>query len=145
MQTRDYSELAAADQELLTAARAARAGAYAPYSGFQVGAALRTVDGRIFSGCNIENSSYGLTCCAERTAIFSAVAAGVREFAALAVVAGKTDTAPASPCGACRQVLAEFRPSYRVLLGAPAERGPVLETSVEELLPLAFHMMETAE
>jgi cytidine deaminase len=145
MQTRDYSELAPADQELLAAARAARTRAYAPYSGFQVGAALRTVDGRIFTGCNIENSSYGLTCCAERTAIFSAVAAGVREFTDLAVVAGKADNVPASPCGACRQVLAEFRPFYRVLLGAPAERGPVLETSVEELLPLAFHMMETAE
>jgi cytidine deaminase len=145
MQTRDYSELAAADRELLAAARQARAGAYAPYSGFPVGAALRTADGRIFTGCNIENSSYGLTCCAERTALFSAVATGAREFAALAVVAGKTDTVPASPCGACRQVLAEFRPSYRVLLGAPAERGPVLETSVAELLPLAFHMMDTGE
>ena len=140
MQTCDYNELAAADQELLAAAREARTRAYTPYSGFQVGAALRAADGRVFTGCNIENSSYGLTCCAERTAIFSAVAAGVREFVTLAVVAAAVDTVPTTPCGACRQVLAEFRPPYRVLVGAPAEHDPVLVTSVEELLPYAFHL-----
>ncbi|MCU0777078.1 MAG: cytidine deaminase [Akkermansiaceae bacterium] len=117
--------------ELVAAAWQARESAYAPYSHFAVGAALLTVDGRIFTGCNVENLSYGLTQCAERTAICSAVAAGVREFVALAVVA---DTAvPISPCGACRQVMVEFGVP-RVIL---ANRGERLEFSMEELLPRA--------
>jgi cytidine deaminase len=117
--------------ELVAAAWQARESAYAPYSHFAVGAALLTVDGRIFTGCNVENLSYGLTQCAERTAICSAVAAGVREFVMLVVVA---DTAvPISPCGACRQVMAEFGVP-RVIL---ANRGERLEFSMEELLPRA--------
>jgi cytidine deaminase len=117
--------------ELVAAAWQARESAYAPYSHFAVGAALLTVDGRIFTGCNVENLSYGLTQCAERTAICSAVAAGVREFVALAVVA---DTAvPISPCGACRQVMVEFGVP-RVIL---ANRGERLDFSMEELLPRA--------
>jgi cytidine deaminase len=117
--------------ELVAAAWQARESAYAPYSKFAVGAALLTVDGRIFSGCNVENLSYGLTQCAERTAICSAVAAGVRNFAMLAVVA---DTAvPISPCGACRQVMAEFGVP-RVILANRAER---MEFTLEELLPRA--------
>jgi cytidine deaminase len=117
--------------ELVAAAWQARESAYAPYSKFAVGAALLTVDGRIFSGCNVENLSYGLTQCAERTAICSAVAAGVRNFAMLAVVA---DTAvPISPCGACRQVMAEFGVP-RVILANRAER---MEFTLQELLPRA--------
>jgi len=117
--------------ELVAAAWQARESAYAPYSHFAVGAALLTVDGRIFTGCNVENLSYGLTQCAERTAICSAVAAGVREFVMLAVVA---DTAvPISPCGACRQVMVEFG-LPRVIL---ANRGQRLDFSMEELLPRA--------
>jgi cytidine deaminase len=117
--------------ELVAAAWQARESAYAPYSHFAVGAALLTVDGRIFTGCNVENLSYGLTQCAERTAICSAVAAGVREFVMLVVVA---DTAvPISPCGACRQVMVEFGVP-RVIL---ANRGERLEFSMEELLPRA--------
>ncbi len=117
--------------ELVAAAWQARESAYAPYSHFAVGAALRTGDGRIFTGCNVENLSYGLTQCAERTAICSAVAAGVREFVMLVVVA---DTAvPISPCGACRQVMAEFAVP-RVIL---ANRGQRLEFSMVELLPRA--------
>jgi len=117
--------------ELVAAAWQARESAYAPYSHFAVGAALLTADGRIFTGCNVENLSYGLTQCAERTAICSAVAAGVREFATLAVVA---DTAvPISPCGACRQVMAEFGVP-QVILANRAER---MEFTLQELLPRA--------
>ncbi len=105
--------------------------AYAPYSKFPVGAAVMAADGRIFAGCNVENLSYGLTQCAERVAVGVAIAAGARELVALAVVA---DTqVPISPCGACRQVLAEFGVK-RVLL---ANRGERLEFALEELLPRA--------
>ena len=116
---------------LVEAAWAARDAAYAPYSNFKVGAALLAADGRIFAGCNVENISYGLTNCAERVAIGAAIAAGVREFLTVAVVA---DTGvPISPCGACRQVLAEFHVP-RVIL---ANRKETLEFTLEELLPRA--------
>lgn len=122
------------DQELIELAKAARTRAYAPYSRFQVGAALLTAGGRVVMGCNVENASYGLSCCAERTAVFRAVAAGEREFTALAVAA---DTpGPASPCGACRQVLTEFNPRLRVILSNL--RGDVLVTTAAELLPGFF-------
>ena len=92
--------------ELIEAAAQARLKAYAPYSGFKVGAALRTAGGRIFTGCNIENSSYGLTVCAERVAIFKAVSVGETEYSQICVV---TDTDDLTlPCGACRQVICEF-------------------------------------
>ena len=116
---------------LVEAAWRVRQLAYAPYSNFQVGAALLAADGRIFVGCNVENLSYGLTNCAERVAVGAAVAAGVREFVAVAVVA---DTAvPISPCGACRQVLAEFGVE-RILLANRTER---LEFTLDDLLPRA--------
>jgi cytidine deaminase len=116
---------------LITAAWQARKMAYAPYSNFAVGAALLAADGRVFLGCNVENISYGLTNCAERVAIGAAIAAGVREFQAVAVVA---DTSvPISPCGACRQVLAEFGVP-RVMLANLTQR---LEFTLEELLPRA--------
>ena len=116
---------------LIEEAWAARARAYAPYSNFHVGAALLAEDGRIFTGCNVENLSYGLTNCAERVAIGAAVAAGARKFLGVAVVA---DTAvPISPCGACRQVLAEFG-VFRILLANHTER---IEFTLEELLPRA--------
>jgi cytidine deaminase len=117
--------------ELVDAAWQVRESAYAPYSNFFVGAALLAEDGRIFTGCNVENISYGLTNCAERVAIGAAVAAGVRRFLAVAVVA---DTSvPISPCGACRQVLAEFGVA-RVLLANRTER---VEFRLDELLPRA--------
>jgi cytidine deaminase len=118
-------------QILVDEAWKARSQAYAPYSKFQVGAALLSEDGRVFHGCNVENLSYGLTNCAERVAIGAAVAAGVRRFVAVAVVA---DTAvPISPCGACRQVLAEFGVPLVVL----ANRSERLEFTLDQLLPRA--------
>ena len=116
---------------LVEAAWKVREKAYAPYSNFAVGAALLAADGRIFSGCNVENISYGLTQCAERVAIGVAVAAGVREFLAVAVVADAA--VPISPCGACRQVLAEFG-IRQVMLANHTAR---LEFLLEELLPRA--------
>jgi cytidine deaminase len=116
---------------LVEAAWEVREKAHAPYSQFKVGAALLSKDGRVFTGCNVENLSYGLTICAERVAIGSAVAAGVTEFQTVAVVAD-TDV-PISPCGACRQVMAEFGVS-QVVLSNKADR---ISFALEELLPRA--------
>ena len=121
-------------EDLIRAALAARKNAYAPYSKFQVGAALLAKDGRVFTGCNVENASYGATNCAERTAVFKAVSEGCREFDAIAIVASSGDFA--SPCGICRQVLAEFMPEGKVILDSD-EKGMVTY-SVRELLPLGF-------
>jgi cytidine deaminase len=98
--------------ELIAAAAAVRERAYAPYSRFLVGAALRAADGTIFAGCNVENASYGLTICAERNAVAQAIAAGARDFTAVAVVSENGVT----PCGACRQVLVEFGPEMTVIV-----------------------------
>jgi cytidine deaminase len=111
--------------------------AYAPYSSFKVGAALLTKSGRIFTGCNVENASFGLSICAERVAIFSAVSAGELQFEKLVVVAN-TDS-PVSPCGACRQVMSEFG-DFEVLL--VNTRGEVVRTRVSELLPRVFKLKE---
>ncbi|OUC02362.1 cytidine deaminase [Bacillus thuringiensis serovar medellin] len=109
--------------------------AYIPYSKFPVGAALVTKEGKIYTGCNIENASYGLCNCAERTAIFKAVSEGERDFSYL-VITGETD-GPISPCGACRQVIAEFcDPKMSVLL--TNVKGDEKEVTVEQLLPGAF-------
>ena len=118
---------------LIDAAQKVRQNAYAPYSHFCVGAALLGKSGRIYVGCNVENASYGLTICAERNALFSAVAAGEREFIAL-VVAG--ENAQVFPCGACRQVLAEFCDDLPIRI--VGEDGSQRETSLKELLPYAF-------
>ena len=129
------SNPAVSDEELLAAARAAREHAYAPYSSFAVGAALRCEDGTVVGACNVENASYGLSLCAERAAVVSAVAAGKRRFATLAVV-GPPEGASA-PCGACRQVLVEFAPALRVLY-SDGEGYEV--TTLTELLPGAFEL-----
>jgi cytidine deaminase len=118
--------------ELVALARKARSQAYARYSKFPVGAALRTASGRLFTGCNVENASYGLSMCAERTAIFKAISEGEREFEALAVV---TETM-AAPCGACRQVLAEFGLDTKVIVADLDDRRQIL--TVGDLLPAAF-------
>jgi len=129
--------------DLLALARSTREQAYAPYSNFPVGAALLTRDGRRFSGCNVENASYGLCNCAERTALFSAVAAGCRpgDFAALAVIAD-TD-APVSPCGACRQVMSELCDDAMPVLLANLN-GDTEQTSVAALLPGSFKLPRSA-
>jgi cytidine deaminase len=120
-------------EALLSAAREVRERAYAPYSRFGVGAALDTGAGHVFLGCNVENASYGLTICAERSAVSAAVAAGYRNFEAIAI-AGPED-ALTSPCGACRQVLVEFNPEMTVIFTTPD--GPVITTAAE-LLPHYF-------
>jgi cytidine deaminase len=121
-------------QRLSEGARRAREGAYAPYSGFRVGAAVLTARGEIFTGANVENASFGATVCAERVAIFAAVAAGRRDLTALAVMADTPE--PVAPCGLCRQVLAEFNPDCEVVLANTA--GGWRLANLKELLPLAF-------
>ncbi len=120
------------DQTLIAAARQVYQSAYAPYSGFSVGAALRTHSGRVFTGCNVENASYGLTICAERVAVAKAVSEGERDFETIAVVSRGGVT----PCGACRQVLAEFNPDLRVIV--TDLEGNAREFRLAELLPEAF-------
>ena len=118
---------------LVAAARAAMANAYAPYSRFHVGAAIETADGRVFAGCNVESASYGLTICAERMALGAAIAAGAR---ALRRVVVTTDVdPPAAPCGACRQLLAEFGLETEVVAVGPADER---RWTVRDLLPDAF-------
>lgn len=112
-----------------------RNNAHAPYSNYQVGAALIAADGRVFVGCNFENRSYGLTVCAERNAMAAAVAAGAREFAAVVVVTG--DKTPAPPCGACRQVMAELAPALPVLL-VSSTSGKRVKAKLDKLLPMQF-------
>lgn len=119
---------------LIAEATRVRANAHAPYSKFAVGAALECADGTVFTGCNVENLSFGLTMCAERVAIGAAVAAGQRDFRRIAVVAD-TDT-PVSPCGACRQVLAEFNPELEIQLATTDGESAVF--TLDELLPRAL-------
>lgn len=119
--------------ELVEAARVVRERAYAPYSKFLVGAALRSEDGRIFSGCNVENASYGATICAERSAILAMVAAGQRRIAAIAVFTD-ADTL-AMPCGMCRQVISEFQREATVVVANPRERRTL---PFDELFPEPF-------
>ena len=126
------------EQSLIAAAAEARARSYSPYSHFAVGAALLTAGGKVYTGCNIENAAYGPSNCAERTAFFTAVSQGEREFAAIAIVGGKEDwDSFCAPCGVCRQVMAEFCPSdFRILLGR--SDGQVREFTLAELLPQRF-------
>lgn len=128
-------------RELIVSAFSAQKKAYAPYSGFQVGAALLTADGRIYEGCNIENASYGASNCAERTAFFRAVYEGERDFRAIAI-AGKPNNAEifdyCAPCGICRQVMAEFctPETFKIVLAKSEEEYQIYR--LEELLPLGF-------
>jgi len=126
-------ELNKQEQELLERARLAAERAYAPYSGYRVGAALLCKDGTVFSGCNVENASYSLTLCAERNAIFSAVAAGHRSFTAIVVYVDSKEVFP--PCGACRQVIHEFGSEITVIY---ANHNSITKTDIASLLPGAF-------
>jgi cytidine deaminase len=119
--------------QLIERAKDARERAYAPYSRFAVGAALLTTSNEVFCGCNVENLSFGLTSCAERNAVFAAVQAGQRRFTAVAVVADSI--APVTPCGACRQVLAEF--GLDLIVISANLQGATYQTGIAELLPRA--------
>jgi cytidine deaminase len=121
--------------ELLAAANEVMAKAYAPYSKFQVGAAILLADGRVFTGCNVENASYGLTICAERNAIFQAVAASGGKPVITAVAVTNSQNIACSPCGACRQVIAEFGPDASIFYQGP---DGVKQHSMRELLPDCF-------
>ena len=129
------------NQQLINAALEARTRAYAPYSHFAVGAAVLTKDGQVYTGCNVENASYGATNCAERTAIFKAVSEGNKEIIKIAIVGGKIGeeiTEYAYPCGVCRQVMAEFsNPKDLKVLVAKSEEE-YLEMTLEVLLPNSF-------
>jgi cytidine deaminase len=120
------------EDKLIASATAARERAYAPYSGYKVGAALRGKPGRVYTGCNVENAAYGSSMCAERTAIFKAVSEGEREFEAIAVVTENGG----SPCGACRQVMMEFAPGMTVIIADT--QGQARVTTVRDLLPDEF-------
>jgi cytidine deaminase len=122
------------EARLIDAALAARKNAYAPYSQFQVGAALLCDDGTVIGGCNVENASYGLCVCAERNAVGTAVGQGKRKFIAIAVATSSVP--PSSPCGMCRQVLAELAPGIPVIL--VNDKKDIVRTSVDALLPGAF-------
>jgi cytidine deaminase len=124
---------------VVDAALLVRGRAYAKYSGFLVGAALLAADGKIYGGCNVENVSYGLTICAERAAVFTAAAAGQREFQLLAI----DSAGGVTPCGACRQVLAEFAPELPIVLVDVDRPSELVEVSLRELLPGAFTFQRT--
>lgn len=120
--------------ELIHAALDAQKRAYVPYSNFPVGAALRTASGKVFQGANVENASFGLTICAERVAASAAIVAGEREFVTIAIVS----RGGASPCGACRQFLAEFNPTLRVVMVDSEEQGHGYQSTLDDLLPNRF-------
>ena len=129
------------NRELVMEALKARKQAYCPYSGFAVGAALLCADGRVFTGCNIENAAYTPTNCAERTAVFKAVSEGVTEFDAIAVCGGPGEAEPedfCTPCGVCRQVLREFVDPNEFLVLLCKGDGSWKEMTLEELLPMGF-------
>ncbi|MDO5023156.1 MAG: cytidine deaminase [Eubacteriales bacterium] len=129
----DAGIVSVSDETLLAKAKQAMQNAYVPYSKYKVGACLLTADGKTYTGCNIENASYGLTNCAERTAVFKAVSDGEKQFVAIAIAA--EENAP-WPCGACRQVLSEFAEDMRVLVTWKEDQ--VKETTLKELLPYTF-------
>ena len=124
------------NRELINMAEKAMEKAYAPYSKFKVGAALLCADGRVYTGCNIENASYGASNCAERTAVFKAISEGKREFIKIAIVSSGGDFT--YPCGICRQVLSEFMPNGSIVLFSK-EQG-IKEFTLNELLPYAFKL-----
>ncbi|MDO9509430.1 MAG: cytidine deaminase [Thermovirgaceae bacterium] len=136
LKTAEWDFLGISPEDLLDEARTARECAYSPYSGFPVGAALLADDGRIFKGCNVENGSYGLTVCAERSAVSLMIVSGGRNPGAIAIACGSG--VPCPPCGSCRQVLAEFNPAMIIVL--EYGEGSFSLYSLEDLLPLSFKL-----
>ncbi|MBE6839037.1 MAG: cytidine deaminase [Ruminococcus sp.] len=128
------------NRELIKSALAARENSHSPYSEFRVGAALLCADGKVYTGCNIENASYSATVCAERTAIFKAVSEGCRDFSAIAIVGGNSDKMTmAYPCGVCRQVMSEFcKKDFRIIVAESEEKYE--EYTLGELLPKSFEL-----
>jgi cytidine deaminase len=124
------------DEELIKQARNVQKNAYAPYSQFKVGAALLTNDGRVFTGCNVENSTFGATNCAERTAVFAAVCNGFREFRKIVIVTDRDD--PVMPCGICRSVLFEFAPEMEIV--AVGASGKTKHSQLSLLYPEGFRL-----
>ncbi len=135
MQDCKVQDLSVRDQELYRVAVEARKNAYIPYSHFAVGAAVRCVSGKVYTGCNIENASYGLCCCGERNAMFAAACAGERDMQTIVVVADTTG--PVSPCGACRQVMSEFKLQCIILTNL---KGDAKVCTLEDLLPYGFEL-----
>ncbi len=129
------AEITDIDRQLVDHATEALKYAYSPYSNYRVGAAVQTSEGKIYTGCNVENSSYGLTNCAERTALFKAVSVGEREFDRIAIVVENAGCV-GTPCGACRQVITEFNPQMEVLMANTS--GMVEKMLAGELLPKSF-------
>lgn len=123
-----------ADEDLIALAREVQARSYSPYSGLRVGAAARDVEGRIFTGCNVENASFGLTLCAERAAVVKAVSEGAGRLVSMAITTSRGN--PVMPCGACRQVLAELAPRLELIVAGKGSRRR--RASVRDLLPDAF-------
>lgn len=121
--------------KLLEIAKQAAEKAYVPYSGFKVGSAVKCIDGSVYSGCNVENASYSLTICAERTAIFKAISEGHKQFTAIAIYVDSDKVFP--PCGACRQVISEFAPTIPVVY---ANLNETIEATMDKLLPGAFKL-----
>ena len=130
-------------EDLIAMAWEAREKAYCPYSQFMVGAAVLGADGKVYTGCNIENASYGMTVCAERTAIFKMVSEGCRKFSALAVVGG--GDGDSAPCLACRQVMTEFCESWQTPVYVSGPSGVIYAHTMEEICPLPFVMFEKNE
>ncbi len=128
------------DEQLIEQAKEASQNAYAPYSGFKIGAALLSKNGNVYIGCNVENASYSLTICAERNAVFKAVAWGEREFTAIAIYADSDEFFP--PCGACRQVLSEFSTDMRIIM---ANHARVEVSTLDQLLPMRFSLDDESE
>ena len=128
------------NRELIKSALATRENSHSPYSEFRVGAALLCADGKVYTGCNIENASYSATVCAERTAIFKAVSEGCRDFSAIAIVGGNSDKMTmAYPCGVCRQVMSEFcKKDFRIIVAESEEKYE--EYTLGELLPKSFEL-----
>lgn len=134
-----FSDFGGWEDDLVAAAAEVRERAYVPYSHFAVGAALLTADGKVYSGCNIENASYGLTICAERVAVFQAVTDGLRDIQAIAVIT----EAGVAPCGACRQVLAEFNPNMQVIIADTHNQRRYY--TLRDLLPETFGPADLAD